>query len=43
MTYCRRPDQDNLRDALSGYREMPFMLEPHGSKVIYNQERYSWK
>ncbi len=43
MTYCRRPDQDNLRDALSGYREMPFMLEPRGTKVIFNQERYSWK
>jgi D-glycero-alpha-D-manno-heptose-7-phosphate kinase len=43
MVYCRRPDQDNLRDNLADYREMPFMLEPHGSKVIFNQERYSWK
>ncbi|MBX7217349.1 MAG: GHMP kinase [Candidatus Kapabacteria bacterium] len=43
MTYCRRPDQDNLREALSRYREMPFMLESHGSKVMFNQERYSWK
>jgi D-glycero-alpha-D-manno-heptose-7-phosphate kinase len=43
MTYCRRPDQDNVREALSGYREMPFMLEPYGSRVIFNQERYSWK
>jgi D-glycero-alpha-D-manno-heptose-7-phosphate kinase len=42
MVYCRRPEQDNLREQLSGYREMPFMLEPHGSRVIFNQERYSW-
>ena len=43
MVYCRRPDQDNLRDALAAYREMPFLLEPHGSKVVFNQERYNWK
>jgi len=43
MVYCRRPDQDNLRDALADYREMPFMLESTGSKVIFNQERYTWK
>lgn len=43
MTYCRRSDQDNLREALAKYREMPFMLESHGSKVMFNQERYSWK
>jgi D-glycero-alpha-D-manno-heptose-7-phosphate kinase len=43
MVYCRRPDQDNLRDQLERYREMPFMLEPHGSKVVFNQERYTWK
>ena len=43
MVYCRRPDQDNVREALAEHREMPFMLEPHGSKVIFNIERYSWK
>lgn len=43
MVYCRRPDQDNLREALANYREMPFLLEPHGSRVIFNQERYNWK
>lgn len=42
MVYCRRPEQDNLREHLAQYREMPFMLEPHGSRVIFNQERYSW-
>ncbi|HVK40039.1 MAG TPA: GHMP kinase [Candidatus Kapabacteria bacterium] len=43
MVYCRRPEQDSLRAQLGGYREMPFMLDPHGSKVIFNQQRYSWK
>ncbi len=43
MVYCRRPDQDNLRESLDNYREMPFMLEPYGSKIILNHQRYSWK
>ena len=43
LVYCRRPEQDSLREQLAEYREMPFMLEPHGSKVIFHQQRYSWK
>lgn len=43
MVYCRRPDQDNLRDALAAYREMPFLLEPYGSRVVFSQQRYNWK
>jgi D-glycero-alpha-D-manno-heptose-7-phosphate kinase len=43
MVYCRRPEQDSLREQLGDYREMPFMLDPHGSKVIFHQQRYSWK
>lgn len=43
LTYCRRPEQDTLRSALSNWREMPFMLESSGSKVIFNYERYTWK
>ena len=43
MVYCRRPEQDSLREQLGAYREMPFMLDPHGSKVIFHQQRYSWK
>lgn len=42
LCYCRRADQDNLREALDHYREMPFMLEPFGSRVIFHQERYRW-
>lgn len=42
LCYCRMSEQDRLRTALSEYREMPFMLEPYGSKVIFHQDRYSW-
>lgn len=42
LCYCRRPDQDNLRESLAEYREMPFMMEPFGSRVIFHQERYRW-
>ncbi len=43
MLYCRTPEHDRLRDTLAAYREMPFLFEPYGSRVIFNQERYSWK
>ncbi|MGE3802649.1 MAG: GHMP kinase [Candidatus Kapaibacterium sp.] len=42
LCYCRRGDQESLREALNDYREMPFMLEPFGSRVIFHQERYRW-
>lgn len=32
-----------LRAELSGYRELPFQLEPDGGKVIFNVRRYSTK
>jgi D-glycero-alpha-D-manno-heptose-7-phosphate kinase len=43
MVYCKRDRQDRLREALKEYREMPFLLEPHGSKIIFNYRRYDWK
>ncbi|HSP89147.1 MAG TPA: hypothetical protein VLN45_13505 [Ignavibacteriaceae bacterium] len=43
LTYCKRDKQDNLREAMSEYREMPFLLEPYGSKIIFNYSRYNWK
>lgn len=42
LCYCRRENQDDLRRALSGYREMPFMLEPFGSRIVFQQRRYRW-
>ncbi len=43
LTYCPREMQTNLRLGLKDFREMPFMLEDSGSKVIFNIARYTWK
>lgn len=43
LTYCPRERQTNLRLGLKEFREMPFMLEDSGSKVIFNIARYTWK
>lgn len=43
MVYCERDKQDNLRRALGEYRELPFLLEKYGSKIIFDQTRYDIK
>ena len=43
LIYCPHPRQSQVRQALSGYRELPFNLERDGSKVIFNMRRYEWK
>ena len=43
LLYCPRENQDRLRRAFDGYRELPFGLERDGSKVIFNALRYSTK
>lgn len=43
LTYCKRENQDLFREAMSAYKEMPFMLEPFGSKIIFDYRRYNWK
>lgn len=43
LVYCERDKQDNLRRALNQYRELPFYLEKHGSKIIFDQTRYDIK
>lgn len=43
LTYCKRDKQDSFREAMAEYREMPFLLEPYGSKIIFNYSRYNWK
>lgn len=43
LVYCERDKQDNLRRALKGYRELPFLLEKFGSKIIFDQTRYDIK
>ena len=40
LLYVARDKQDAVRLALKGSRELPFLLEQDGSKVIFNQRRY---
>ncbi|MBO8132138.1 MAG: GHMP kinase [Candidatus Marinimicrobia bacterium] len=43
MLYVPREKQNSVRKALKEYRELPFMLEPDGSKIIFNIKRNYWK
>lgn len=43
LLYVQRELQNKVREALSGYRELPFFLERHGSKIIFNYRGYPWK
>lgn len=43
LLYVPRENQDRVRKSLGSLRELPFMLEPDGSKVIFNQRRTKWK
>lgn len=42
MLYCPRDKQDQLRSALH-VKELPFMMEKWGSRVVFNVSRYVWK
>ncbi len=39
LLYCPVERQEAVRGALSGLRELPFRLEPNGSKVIFDYRR----
>lgn len=39
LLYCPHEYQDAVREALKGLRELPFRLEPDGTKVIFNYRR----
>ena len=43
LIYCQRDRQDGLRKAMKEYRELPFLLEKYGSRIIFNQTRYDIK
>jgi D-glycero-alpha-D-manno-heptose-7-phosphate kinase len=43
LVYCKRNNQDRLRESMKDFREMSFFLEPSGSKIIFNYTRYDWK
>lgn len=42
LLYSPAERQEEIRQALVGYREMPFALERDGSKVIFNVRRETW-
>ena len=42
LCYCPRSSQDQVRELMSEYREMPFMLDPFGTRVVFHQEHYRW-
>ena len=43
LLYCPHETQQEVREALKEYREMPFLFEVDGSKEIFNYRRYGWK
>jgi D-glycero-alpha-D-manno-heptose-7-phosphate kinase len=43
LLYVPKESQNKVRQALSGYRELPFLLEKYGSQIIFNQRSYPWK
>jgi D-glycero-alpha-D-manno-heptose-7-phosphate kinase len=43
LMYVPKAKQDQVRAALSDYRELPFMLDPFGSRIIFNVRSYSTK
>lgn len=43
LTYCKGKNIEKLKKSFSNFREMPFIFEKDGSKIIFNYRRYSWK
>ncbi|MDO8281308.1 MAG: GHMP kinase [Thermodesulfovibrionia bacterium] len=43
LLYVPRDRQDGVRYALKAYRELPFMLEKFGSRIIFNYRGYPFK
>ena len=43
LLYVPKDKQDKVREALSDYRELPFMLDSFGSRIIFNVRTYSTK
>ncbi len=43
MLFVPREKQNAVRTALKDYRELPFMLEPSGSRILLNNRRDYWK
>ena len=42
MLYIPRENQNNVREAMKSYLELPFMLEPYGSRIMLNTSNNYW-
>lgn len=43
MLYVPRENQNYVREELNEFKELPFMLEPDGSKIIFNMRKTYWR
>ncbi len=43
LLYVPKDKQDKVRASLKDYRELPFMLDTYGSRIIFNVRSYSTK
>jgi D-glycero-alpha-D-manno-heptose-7-phosphate kinase len=43
LVYCKAENHEELKNKFKDFREMPFIFEKDGSKIIFNYRRYSWK
>jgi D-glycero-alpha-D-manno-heptose-7-phosphate kinase len=43
LLYVPKEFQNPVHEVMAGYRELPFFLERHGSKIIFNSRGYPWK
>lgn len=43
LLYCPMEYQNQVREALQDLRELPFLFERDGSKVVFSTRRYPWK
>ena len=43
LSYVPRNSQDEFRKSMEAYTELPFMLDPFGSRIIFNMRRYNSK
>jgi len=43
LVYATREKQNEVREAMKDYRELPFMIEKYGSRIIFNQMSDYWR
>jgi D-glycero-alpha-D-manno-heptose-7-phosphate kinase len=43
LSFVQQEKQELFKNKMASYRELPFMLEPFGSRIIFNYTRYNSK